>query len=192
MCRERVEKKVEEATEILKASGRTRARDVAGAVAALTEILSYNTAMSALASEEGVALGVGPVTLFGGAFHEGNRTDELRDLYRMYLAEHVKDGTFSAEASAALANLQGVFGLGKKEAASITLDVVTKCYRNYLRRAVQDGSLDAAESKAAFLTDLCERLQFESEVAASVHSDIYKQKLESLLEKKALNDDDME
>jgi hypothetical protein len=39
---------------------------------------------------------------------------------------------------------------------------------------------------------LCEALQFDSEMAANVHSDIYKTKLESLLEKKLLTDDDME
>jgi len=192
MCRERVEAKVEVASETLKSSGRTRARDVTGAVSALDEVLAYNAAMAALAEEEGVALGTGAVTLWGGAFHEGNRTDELRDLFRMYLAENVKGGVFSSEAKASLETLQMVFGLGSKETEGITLDVTTKCYRNFLRRAVTDGALDAAESKAAFLTDLCEKLQFDSEVAASVHSDIYKQKLEALLEKKALTDEDME
>lgn len=40
--------------------------------------------------------------------------------------------------------------------------------------------------------ELCERLRFPGETAASVHSEIYKQKLESFLEKKSLTDKDEE
>jgi Holliday junction resolvasome RuvABC DNA-binding subunit len=58
----------------------------------------------------------------------------------------------SADAVVEIEKLVAVFGLGKKEADKIVTDVSTKCYRNYLKKAVQDGSLDAAESKAAFLT----------------------------------------
>lgn len=60
------------------------------------------------------------------------------------------EGIWSQEAK--LSTLQKVFGLGTKEAEDVTITVQTKAYRNHLRRAVQDGTLDAAESKAAFLT----------------------------------------
>lgn len=192
LCRERVEKIVAGASETLKSSGRTRVRDVSGCMSALQEVLAYNAEMEELQHADGVALGTGPVTLWGGAFHEGNRMDELRDLFRMFFAERIKAGVYSAEAVVEVEKLVAVFGLGKKEADNIVTDVSTKCYRNYLKKAVQDGSLDAAESKAAILTTLCEALQFDSEMAANVHSDIYKAKLESLLEKKLLTDDDME
>jgi hypothetical protein len=58
------------------------------------QVLAYNAEMEELQHAEGVALGTGPVTLWGGAFHEGNRMDELRDLFRMFFAERIKAGVY--------------------------------------------------------------------------------------------------
>jgi len=193
LCRDRVENRVEAASEVLKASGRTRSKDVTGAVSALHEVLAYNAAMTQLkesAEASNLAPGVGPVTLWGGRIHSANRTDDLVSLYRMFLAEGIKDGTFTEKQLAELKSLQKLFGLGSKEADAVTMDVQTKVYRNALRRAVSSGSLEAAESKAVFLTDMCEKLRFPGDAAAGVHSEIYKQKLDSMLEKKRLTDED--
>lgn len=62
------------------------------------EILAYNKQMESFAGRSEVAVGVGSVNMWGGIFHEENKTSELRDLYRMYLAENIKDGLFTEEA----------------------------------------------------------------------------------------------
>ena len=58
--------------------------------------------------------------------------------------------------------------------------------RNLLREEVNSGRLDAAPSKAAVLDDLCTRLHFDVETAGALHRQLYRQKLDSLLEKKSL------
>jgi hypothetical protein len=95
LCRERVEKQVDAASDILKSSGRTRIRDVSGATAILDNLLAYNASMVALAGDASLPPGVGAVSLFGGRYHTGSKTDDLRDLYRMYVAENIKAGEFS-------------------------------------------------------------------------------------------------
>lgn len=60
------------------------------------------------------------------------------------------------------------------------------CCRALLREEVSNGRLDAAQSKAEVLGDLCNRLQFDPDAAAALHKQLYRQKLDSLLEKKHL------
>jgi hypothetical protein len=50
--------------------------------------------------------------------------------------------------------LKNIFGLGKREAESITLDITSKVYRKRLAQAVSSGDLEFADSKAAFLQNL--------------------------------------
>lgn len=49
------------------------------------------------------------------------------------------------------------------------LEITTKIYRKRLSQAVSSGDLEIATSKAAFLQNLCEELQFESEKASQIH-----------------------
>ena len=55
-----------------------------------------------------------------------------------------------------------------------------------LRDEVTSGRLDAAASKADVLGDLCSRLNFDPESASALHKQLYRQKLDTLLEKKHL------
>ena len=55
-----------------------------------------------------------------------------------------------------------------------------------LREEVTSGRLDAAASKADVLGDLCTRLNFDPESASALHKQLYRQKLDTLLEKKHL------
>lgn len=48
------------------------------------------------------------------------------------------------------------------------------------------GRLDAAASKAEVLADLCDRLNFDPDAASALHRQLYRQKLDSLLEKQHL------
>ena len=58
--------------------------------------------------------------------------------------------------------------------------------RSKLREEVSSGRLDAAESKASVLTQLCQRMQFDGDSAKALHRSIYRQRLESLLQKGSL------
>lgn len=49
------------------------------------------------------------------------------------------------------------------------LDVTSKVYRKLLAQAVSSGDLDLADSKAAFLQNLCEQLHFDTQKASEIH-----------------------
>lgn len=68
-----------------------------------------------------------------------------------------------------MSQLRNIFGLGKREADAITLDVTSKAYRKRLSDAVSSGDLGAADSKAAFLQNLCAELHFDPEKASEIH-----------------------
>lgn len=55
-----------------------------------------------------------------------------------------------------------------------------------MREEVSSGRLDKAPSKADVLAELCNRLNFDPDAAAALHKQLYRQKLDSLLEKKSL------
>ncbi|KAK3037822.1 hypothetical protein RJ639_031863 [Escallonia herrerae] len=92
---------------------------------------------------------------------------------------------------AALSQLRNIFGLGKREAETITLDVTSKVYRKRLAQSVSSGNLEAAESKAAFLQNLCEELRFDTQKAIEIHEDIYRQKLQQAVSNGELSEEDV-
>ena len=59
-------------------------------------------------------------------------------------------------------------------------------HRALLREEVSSGRLDKAPSKADVLAELCNRLNFDPDAASALHKQLYRQKLDSLLEKKGL------
>lgn len=65
--------------------------------------------------------------------------------------------------------MRNIFGLGKREAEAITLDVTSKVYRKRLAQAVTSGDLEMADSKAAFLQNLCDELHFDPQKASAIH-----------------------
>lgn len=69
----------------------------------------------------------------------------------------------------ALGQLRNIFGLGKREAETIMVDVTSKAYRRRLSQAVTSGSLEGAQSKAAFLQNLCDELHFDPQKASEIH-----------------------
>lgn len=52
------------------------------------------------------------------------------------------------------------------------LDVTSKVYRKRLAQSVSGGSLEATDSKAAFLQNLCEELCFDPKKASEIHEGI--------------------
>ncbi|CAD7702465.1 unnamed protein product [Ostreobium quekettii] len=147
--------------------------------------LEFNTAMENLAKEASDVLppGLGRMTIHGGAFEKAASTADLRDLYRVFLEESLEaTGQLTVQLEQDMDALKVILGLGTKEATSVREEVTSTIYRRLLRDEVQSGRLDAAESKAAVLEQLCTRLMFKPESAALMHKSIYKQKVESILE----------
>ncbi|XP_044974267.1 protein TIC110, chloroplastic-like [Hordeum vulgare subsp. vulgare] len=88
-----------------------------------------------------------------------------------------------------LNNLRNIFGLGKREAEAIILDVKSQAYRKRLAKSF-NTDLAAAPSKASFLQNLCEELQFDPELASKMHEDIYRQKLQQFVADGELSKDE--
>jgi len=65
--------------------------------------------------------------------------------------------------------LRNIFGLGKREAEDITIDVTSKVYHKHLAKAFSGGELEMADSKAAFLQNLCDELYFDPLKACKIH-----------------------
>lgn len=59
-----------------------------------------------------------------------------------------------------------------------------------MREEVTSGRLDAASSKAEVLGELVDKVRWDSDAAMELHKSLYRQKLSSLLEKKALSQED--
>uniref|UniRef100_A0A2P2LUV1 Uncharacterized protein n=3 Tax=Rhizophora mucronata TaxID=61149 RepID=A0A2P2LUV1_RHIMU len=174
---------------------RTRAVDgVKHAAEELDKILAFNSKLIALknhADAGSFARGVGPVSLLGGEYDSERKMDDLKLLYRAYLTDALSSGHMEENKLGALNQLRNMFGLGKREAEAITLDVTSKVYRKRLAQAVSSGDLEFANSKAAFLQNLCEELHFDTKKATEIHEEIYRQKLEQCVADRELSEEDI-
>ena len=189
--RAKLEAKVETAYESVKR--KTRVRDFSTCVEQTKDLLAYNGALAALAGDSSVAAGTGAVTLYGGVYDNDARRGELKEIYQGYLTDGTSDGVYTAELAADLEQLKLCYGMGNAEAEKCEDEVMTKMYRQALRTAVQGGELKAAESKALYLQGLCDRLRFDPAKALAIHTDVYRNKLKSILdEKRAISDEDQD
>jgi hypothetical protein len=186
--REHVEAAAGRATEAFKA--RTKSRDVGALLAELDGILAYNAQLRELAAQpEGLPQGVGPVSLFGGAYDKDAKMAELRDLFRVFFAERAKGGAVTPETVAKSTELRQAFGMGAKEAEGIMADVTAKVYRLQLGAQLKDGSLAASSSPAAALSGLVDALRFQPEAADAIHLELYRAKLEAAMAGGSLSDE---
>uniref|UniRef100_A0A2N9J8N2 Protein TIC110, chloroplastic n=1 Tax=Fagus sylvatica TaxID=28930 RepID=A0A2N9J8N2_FAGSY len=160
----------------------------------LEKILAFNSLLISLKNHpdaDRFALGVGPVALLGGDYDGDRSMDDLKLLYRAYLTDSLSDGRMEENKLAALNQLRNIFGLGKREAETITLDVTSKVYRKRLAQVVTGGDLEMADSKAAFLQNLCDELHFDPQKASEIHEEIYRQKLQQCVTDGELDDDEV-
>eukprot|EP00262_Sarcandra_glabra_P000062 TRINITY_DN1007_c0_g1_i1.p1 TRINITY_DN1007_c0_g1~~TRINITY_DN1007_c0_g1_i1.p1 ORF type:complete len:1009 (+),score=231.90 TRINITY_DN1007_c0_g1_i1:113-3139(+) len=197
MFRERTRKLAEEvistALEILKS--RTRAvRGATQVVEELEKILKFNNVLISLSNHPEVgrfAPGIGPVSLLGGEYDGDRKMDDLKLLYRAYVAESLSSGRMEENKLVALNHLKNIFGLGRREAEAIMLDVASKVYRRRLSQAVSGGDLQAADSKAAYLQNLCDELYFDPVKASEIHEEIYRRKLQQCAADGELSEEDV-
>ncbi|KAL9236764.1 hypothetical protein vseg_011398 [Gypsophila vaccaria] len=187
-----VEENISRALVLLKS--RTRSGGAGEVVKEIDNILAFNNQLLALRSHpdaESLARGIGLVSLVGGEYSSDRKLDDLKLLYRAYVADSLSSGRMEETKLAALNQLKNIFGLGNREAEAITMDVTSKVYRKMLGQAVSSGSLEAAESKAAFLQKLCDQLRFDPLKASGIHEEIYRQKLQQCLSDGELSEDDV-
>ncbi|XP_058198739.1 protein TIC110, chloroplastic isoform X2 [Rhododendron vialii] len=196
MFREHTRKLVEEhisnALSILKSN--TRAVGSSQVVEELEKILAFNHLLISLKNHPDIsrfARGVGPVSLHGGESGGDRKMDDLKLLFRAYVTDALSNGSMDEKKLAALSQLRNTFGLGKREAESIMLDVTLKVYRKRLAQSVSSGDLEGAPSKAEFLQNLCDELHFDPQKAAEIHEGIYREKLQKFVADGELSEEDV-
>ncbi|RAL43348.1 unnamed protein product [Cuscuta campestris] len=191
--RKLVEENISRALTILKS--RTREPGEATLVIEeLDKILAFENLLISLKNHSDAgrfARGVGPVSLSGGVYDTDRNINDVKLLYRAYVTDSLASGRMEEKKFAALNHLRNIFGLGKREAGAITLDVTSKVYRKRLAQAVRTGDLAAADSKAVYLQNLCEELRFDPQKASEIHEEIYRQKLQQAISDGELSDEDV-
>ncbi|GJM91094.1 hypothetical protein PR202_ga07435 [Eleusine coracana subsp. coracana] len=194
MFREHAKKLVQE--NISSAVDALKSRKPDGLTQAVDEVkivLEFNRLLTRLSKhpqEDQFARGLGPLSL-GGEHDHDRRADDLKLLFRAYAAEVISDGIVDDEKLAPLNELRNIFGLGKREAEGILSDVKALIYRRTLAK-VFNTELASVPSKAAFLQILCEKLQFDPELASKMHEDIYRQKLQQFVSDGELSKEEVE
>lgn len=134
--------------------------------------------------------GLGPISL-GGEYDHDRRAADFKMLYKAYATEVLSDGIVDDEKLAPLNELRNIFGLGKREAEGILSDAKAHIYRRTLAKSF-NTELASVPSKAAFLQILCEKLQFDPELASKMHEEIYRQKLQQFVADGELSKEEVE
>ncbi|KAM6578407.1 hypothetical protein CsatB_030244 [Cannabis sativa] len=187
-----IEKHISSALTLLKS--RTRAtQGVTQVVEELDKVLAFNNLLISLKSHPDstrFAPGVGPVFLLDGEYGD-KKMDELKLLFRAYATDALSGGRLEEHKLSSLNQLRNIFGLGKREAEVVVLDVTSKAYRKRLSQSVTGGELEAADSKAAFLQKLCDELHFDPQKASEIHEEIYRQKLQQCVADGELSEADV-
>lgn len=201
---ERVEKVVQDSADAFKASAR---KDPTDALGYLENAIAYNRRLRYLVEQQQqqeedeqqkqqedssmpeLPPGFGPVSLMGSQL-EKSREQELRSLFRMFYAENIKAGNITSAISKDVDELRQILGIGKQEADKITHEVKMRAYRNTIRRALSDGTLESAASPAKWLEDACSSLTVPPEQAAEVHRELYMSMLNEALEDKRIDEDE--
>ncbi|CAD6213041.1 unnamed protein product [Miscanthus lutarioriparius] len=194
MFREHVKKLVQEnissALDILK----SRIPDsLTQAVEEVNIVIKFNSLLTTLSKHpqaDRFARGLGPISLAGEHDHD-RRADDLKTLYKAYATEVLSDGIVDDEKLSPLNELRNIFGLGKRETEGILSDVKAHIYRKTLAKSF-NTELASVPSKAAFLQILCEKLQFDPELASKMHEEIYRQKLQQFVADGELSKEEVE
>eukprot|EP00213_Chloropicon_mariensis_P007055 CAMPEP_0197476304 /NCGR_PEP_ID=MMETSP1309-20131121/7614_1 /TAXON_ID=464262 /ORGANISM="Genus nov. species nov., Strain RCC998" /LENGTH=1060 /DNA_ID=CAMNT_0043016527 /DNA_START=245 /DNA_END=3427 /DNA_ORIENTATION=+ len=190
ILRQEVEKKLDGAIEVL--NMRVRERDLSNAVTLLEGIVALNRKVLSLSENENLACGLAQISLYGGKYAADTERANLKALYKVFIEERLAKESCISSATVADADvLKLIFGMGNKEAANVKHAIASKAYRKMLAAAYRDGTLEAQESKATWLQQLCEKISFDAEEAMEVNLEQYRMKLESLIEKQgAISDEE--
>ncbi|KAL6516428.1 hypothetical protein OROGR_019733 [Orobanche gracilis] len=194
MFREHARKLVEQNLSAALSGLKSRTRAVHHTIEELDEMLTFNNMLMSLKDHPDssrFARGVGPISLIGGEYDGNRKMDDLKLLYKAYLTDALSGGCMEENKLAALNQLRSMFGIGRREAESIALEITSQVYRKRLQQSVSCGDLINADSKAAYLQNLCEQLHFDPQNAIEIHKEIFRRKLQHLVAQKSeLSDED--
>ena len=99
----------------------------------------------------------------------------LKELYKVFIEEKLaKEDRISEQTVKDADTLKLIFGMGTKEAAAVKHSISSKAYRRMLAAAYRDGTLEAQESKASWLQQLCEKISFDAEEPNQYNLEKYK------------------
>ncbi|CAN1754044.1 Protein TIC110, chloroplastic [Linum perenne] len=192
-ARKLMEENISAAVDILKTRS-VAASGLKQAVDAIDAVLAFNDRLISFkdhADADRYARGVGPISVLGGEYDVDRKMDQLKLLYKAYVTDALSGGRMEDSKVASLDQLRSIFGLGTKQSETIMHEVTSKVYRKRLGQAFTGGDLEMADSKAAFLQNLCEELRFDPLKAKDVHADIYRQKLQQCLADGELSEADV-
>lgn len=163
------------------------------AVEEVNIVIKFNSLLTTLSKHpeaDNFARGLGPISLAGEDDHD-RRADDFKILYKAYATEVLSDGIVDDKKLSPLNELRNIFGLGKREAEGILSDAKAHIYRRTLAKSF-NTELASVHSKAAFLQTLCEKLQFDPELASKMHEEIYRQKLQQFVTDGELSKEEVE
>jgi len=171
-------------------------RDTAAITVALTEALAINARVSELAAlvdgSTAPYKGLSPVSL-----NDSKKAAEVgsgsKELLRVFVEENTKD-QMTDEAESALVPLGRLLSVTDRVATDIIRTAKEAAYKRLLREAYASGRLADAESPAAVLNELVERLQLDHEqyldIPTTVNTEVYNLRWDQILEKNKLTEAD--
>jgi len=185
--RKHVEGLLEKALTHVKAS--IKSRDATKVITPVQEAIEYSRKLTRYANEEDLIPGLGPVILAGGTLAVEGRARDLKDLYKLYVEERMaRSAAFDTKIKEDAHDLQAMLGLNAAAVQALQDESAGRLYKKLLREQVTSGKLDAAESPAQVLGDMCDRVGFSPEAALDLHKGLYKAKLVTLTEGRTLTD----
>ncbi|KIY96976.1 hypothetical protein MNEG_10986 [Monoraphidium neglectum] len=190
-ARAHVEAQLAKAVEIVRSSSKNR--DPARLVQVVRQMLDYGRKLQRFANEDDLVPGLGLPSIHGGEWEEESRRRDVVEVFRMFVDEVVaREGAFTPAIDSDLKDLAATLCLSAREASDARTGVAAQLYRRLLREEVTSRRIDEAESPAKVLADLVTRSGFSPETAAELHKSLYRQKLNQVVAKKKLTDQDEE
>ncbi|KAI8475724.1 MAG: hypothetical protein J3K34DRAFT_517150 [Monoraphidium minutum] len=188
-ARTHIEGQLAAAVEVVKSNSKNR--DPARLVEVVRLMLEYGRKLQRSANEDDLVPGLGLPSLHGGEWDAEAKSRDVREVFRMFTEEVVaREGAFTPAIDADLKELSAMLCLGSKAAADVRSEVAAGLYRRLLREEVTSRRIDGAESPAKALSDMIEKSGFSAEAAAELHKSLYRQKVNQLVAKKKLTDQD--
>ncbi|KAI4991499.1 hypothetical protein ZWY2020_039870 [Hordeum vulgare] len=139
-------------------------------------VLAFNNLLTVLSKHpqgDRFARGLGPISLAGEQDHD-RRASDPKTFYRAYATDVLSHGHVDNEKHS---TLDDVFVWEWSGSAYDDGAEAAEWFFAYFGKPCRLVRFKEAPSKASFLQNLCEELQFDPELASKMHEDIYKQKL---------------
>ncbi|KAF6255592.1 hypothetical protein COO60DRAFT_1641425 [Scenedesmus sp. NREL 46B-D3] len=189
--RRQVEAGLATAVEIARSPG--KARDPARVVETLNHVLDYARKMAKFANDDDLIPGLGMPSIHNGPWDVESKRRDVKEAFKVFAEELVgREGRFTPQIEADLKELAVVLCLGSKDSGEVRSGIAGTLYKRLLREEVTSRRIDAASSPAQLLGELVEKSGYSPQAAAELHKQLYRTKLQQLVAKKKLSQDEQE